>query len=99
MPSSINRVYALVYPNAVNFGLNYAASFVFPLQGFWNVIVYIITSQTACRRLWHDVSAWTQERLVAHTSTNVRHRSASLASTTCHRLKSEDEVTLTGAPK
>jgi hypothetical protein len=28
--------------------MNYAASFVFPLQAFWNTIVYIITSQNAC---------------------------------------------------
>lgn len=36
----------------MDFGLNYASSVVFPLQGFWNVLVYIITSQTACKRLW-----------------------------------------------
>jgi hypothetical protein len=52
VPSSVNRVYALANPNVMNFAINYAASFVFPLQGFWNVIVYIITSQTACRALF-----------------------------------------------
>jgi hypothetical protein len=51
VPSSINRLYAIVKPNTVNFGLNYAASFVFPLQAFWNAIVYIITSQNASREL------------------------------------------------
>ncbi len=25
------------------------------MQGFWNLIVYIITSQTACKRLWSDI--------------------------------------------
>ena len=39
----------------MNFGLNYASSLVFPLQGFWNVVVYIITSQTACKRLWAHI--------------------------------------------
>ena len=53
VPSSVNRLYALAKPNTVNFPLEYLASFVFPLQGFWNVIVYIITSQTACRKLWN----------------------------------------------
>lgn len=53
VPSSVNRVYALARPSVVNFPLNYISSLVFPLQGFWNTIVYIITSQTACRRLWN----------------------------------------------
>ena len=52
VPSSINRVYAIAHPRPTNFGLNYASSLVFPLQGFWNTIVYVITSQTACKRLW-----------------------------------------------
>ena len=28
------------------------AAFLLPLQGFWNVIVYTVTSRTACERLW-----------------------------------------------
>ncbi|KAI9754013.1 MAG: hypothetical protein M4579_004889 [Chaenotheca gracillima] len=55
VPSSINRVYALVYPTRINFGLNYASSLVFPLQGFWNGIVYVITSQTAFRDLFSSI--------------------------------------------
>ena len=55
VPSSINRVYAIAHPDRMNFRLNYASSLVFPLQGFWNVLVYIITSQTACRRLWAQI--------------------------------------------
>jgi hypothetical protein len=55
IPSSVNRVYALAYPDEINFALNYSSSFVFPLQGLWNVIVYIITSQSACRQLWEDM--------------------------------------------
>ncbi|TVY83029.1 Cyclic AMP receptor-like protein A [Lachnellula suecica] len=41
VPSSVNRVYALVHPNVVNFPLNYVSSFVFPLQGFWNAISFV----------------------------------------------------------
>lgn len=55
VPTSVNRVYAMVHPDRVNFALNYISSLVFPLQGFWNGIVYIITSQTACRRLWRGI--------------------------------------------
>ncbi|RAO74023.1 uncharacterized protein BHQ10_010035 [Talaromyces amestolkiae] len=57
IPSSANRIYASIYPSATNFGLNYAASFVFPLQAFWNTIVYIITSQSACRELFRFSSS------------------------------------------
>lgn len=52
-PSSANRLYGLLKPNKINFPLNYVSSLVFPLQGFWNGIVYVITSQRACRELWN----------------------------------------------
>ncbi|MCJ1275697.1 hypothetical protein MMC21_003500 [Puttea exsequens] len=52
IPSSINRLYSLARPDSLNFGLNYTETLVLPLQGFFNAIVYIVTSQTACRNLW-----------------------------------------------
>ncbi|MCJ1385815.1 hypothetical protein MMC17_008939 [Xylographa soralifera] len=51
VPSSINRIYALVHPDQVNFGLNYASSLVFSLQGFFYAVVFCVTNQTACKRL------------------------------------------------
>ena len=27
-----------------------------PLQGFWNCIIYIITTQQACRQLWFQLT-------------------------------------------
>lgn len=51
IPSSVNRVYAIVDPEGMNFPLNYVSAFVFPLQAFWNAIIYVITSQAACRKL------------------------------------------------
>lgn len=71
VPTSVNRVYALAKPDTYNFALNYVASFVFPLQGFWNTIVYILTSQTACRRLWNRVfspAAWRGDSRVSLSS-------------------------------
>ncbi|KAL2845777.1 hypothetical protein BJX68DRAFT_241554 [Aspergillus pseudodeflectus] len=44
VPSTINRVYALAHPDNLNFGLNYASSFVLPLQGFWNSLIYLSIS-------------------------------------------------------
>ena len=54
-PSSANRLWALMNPNRVSFGLNYASSFLFPLQGLFNATIYIITSRTACRELWSSI--------------------------------------------
>ena len=55
IPSSINRVVSLVRPNDFNWGLNYTETLVFPSQGFWNAVVYVIMSQTACRNLGRAV--------------------------------------------
>ena len=68
VPSSVNRVYALAYPDRVNFPLNLASAVVLPLQGFWNVIVYCITSQTACKGLWN--AKWRGRGSRAHSTTN-----------------------------
>ncbi|CAL8584788.1 hypothetical protein XPA_010374 [Xanthoria parietina] len=51
IPSSANRVYSLVHPARINFPLNYVSALVLPSQGILNVIVYVLTSQTACREL------------------------------------------------
>ncbi|KAF4556069.1 Hypothetical protein D9617_1g079440 [Elsinoe fawcettii] len=56
VPSSVNRVYSLVHPGKVSWELSYVAGFMFPLQGFWNLVVYVITSRTACRNLFKDLS-------------------------------------------
>lgn len=56
VPSSINRLYSIIHPNTVIFGLNYTEVFVLPLQGFFNAIIYIISSQTACRNLWRSMT-------------------------------------------
>lgn len=51
VPASVNRIWQMADPSTVSFPLNYIESLMLSLQGVWNVIVYIITSQTACRRL------------------------------------------------
>lgn len=43
-PSSINRVYTLIYPDEASYGLNIAAAVVLPLQGVWNAVIYFTTS-------------------------------------------------------
>lgn len=55
VPSTANRVYAFVFPDDFSFGLNYASSFVLPLQGFWNSLIYISISWPAFKTLWADI--------------------------------------------
>ncbi|OCT48118.1 putative cAMP receptor-like protein [Cladophialophora carrionii] len=57
VPSTINRVYTLVRPNDSIFGLDFASGLVLPLQGFWNTVIYIVTSLPACRALWAEIIA------------------------------------------
>ncbi len=41
-PSSINRVYTLIHPEAVSYALNVASAAVLPLQGVWNAVIYTL---------------------------------------------------------
>ncbi|KAI9763061.1 MAG: hypothetical protein M1840_000952 [Geoglossum simile] len=52
VPSSVNRVYSLAHPEKANFPMNFVASLVLPLQGFWNGLIYFTTSLPATRKLW-----------------------------------------------
>lgn len=67
IPSSANRVYSLTHHNSVSVPLEFMSVFVLPLQGFWNCLVYITTSWTACKNLFHDmwlaVQAWYISRM------------------------------------
>jgi len=57
VPSTINRIYTIVRPGEIIFGLNLAAAFVLPLQGFWNAVIYMATSSFAVKCLWQDIMA------------------------------------------
>ncbi|CAD6594551.1 MAG: hypothetical protein ASARMPREDX12_009539 [Alectoria sarmentosa] len=52
VPSSINRVYSLIYPESISVPYAYAAGIVLSLMGFWNSVIYITTSRAACRTLF-----------------------------------------------
>ncbi|KAK5939605.1 hypothetical protein PMZ80_007984 [Knufia obscura] len=55
VPSTVNRIYTIIRPTDVVFGLNLAAALVLPLQGFWNAIIYMATSSYAVKCLWGDI--------------------------------------------
>lgn len=55
VPSTANRVYSVVHQKQIILGLEYASAFVLPLQGFWNGLIYIFTTRTACKKLIEDI--------------------------------------------
>lgn len=64
IPSSANRVYSVLNDGNVIVGLEYASSFVLPLQGLWNCIIYIVTSWTGCKNYFRELGLAPRERVV-----------------------------------
>ncbi|KAF3178817.1 hypothetical protein TWF225_004770 [Orbilia oligospora] len=56
VPSSTNRVYALIHPEKQEFALYLTAALVLPAQGLWNFIIYLVTSWASCKLMWRDIS-------------------------------------------
>jgi hypothetical protein len=52
IPSSANRVYAFAHQNKSLLPLEFMSALVLPLQGFWNAIIYAVTSWPACKSAW-----------------------------------------------
>ncbi|KAI9681430.1 MAG: hypothetical protein M1817_002714 [Caeruleum heppii] len=78
VPSSVNRVYGLVHPTKFNFPLNYTSSLVLPLQGFWNAIIYILTSLPACKALWYKFLGHAHQSPVTEIVGGDRHGSVEM---------------------
>ncbi|TQV99180.1 hypothetical protein V2A60_004671 [Cordyceps javanica] len=55
IPSSANRVYSVIHKNEVSVVLEFMSAFVLPLQGFWNAVIYAVTSWAACKNLFQDL--------------------------------------------
>ncbi|GJN81189.1 hypothetical protein PLIIFM63780_004721 [Purpureocillium lilacinum] len=55
IPSSANRVYSVVHAKETFVPLEFMSAFVLPLQGFWNAVIYAVTSWGACKNLFHDM--------------------------------------------
>ncbi|XDG02312.1 hypothetical protein ABKA04_001927 [Annulohypoxylon sp. FPYF3050] len=55
IPSSANRVYSLVNTNKTEASLEIMSAIVLPLQGFWNMLIYIATSWGAVKITFSDV--------------------------------------------
>ncbi|KFA64710.1 hypothetical protein S40285_05264 [Stachybotrys chlorohalonatus IBT 40285] len=55
IPSSANRVYSVVHTGRSLIPLEFMSAFVLPLQGFWNAVIYVTTSWSACQTLFVDL--------------------------------------------
>jgi hypothetical protein len=54
IPSSANRVYSFVHAKSSSPPLEFMSAFVLPLQGWWNAVIYVVTSWNACKNLRYD---------------------------------------------
>ncbi|TWU70440.1 hypothetical protein ED733_000256 [Metarhizium rileyi] len=57
IPASANRVYSLAHGGQAFTPVAFMSAFVLPLQGFWNCIIYVVMSWTACKELARDIKA------------------------------------------
>ncbi|KAI0536701.1 G-protein coupled receptor [Xylaria digitata] len=55
IPSSTNRVYSLVHGGETVVVLEILSAIVLPLQGFWNAIIYLVTSWAAVKLFFSEV--------------------------------------------
>ncbi|ATY58457.1 cAMP receptor [Cordyceps militaris] len=55
IPSSANRVYSVIHRGEISVVLEFMSAFVLPLQGFWNAVIYAVTSMAACKALLRDL--------------------------------------------
>ncbi|KAI1111762.1 G-protein coupled receptor [Nemania sp. NC0429] len=70
IPSSANRVYSIVHDGQIIVPLEIIAATVLPLQGFWNAVIYLVTSWAAVKsslsdlrhRVRHGNSSWDYTR-------------------------------------
>ncbi|KAI1853549.1 hypothetical protein JX266_001533 [Neoarthrinium moseri] len=55
IPSSANRVYSVVHTGQASLVLELMSAIVLPLQGFWNAVIYITTSWSACKYFFSEL--------------------------------------------
>lgn len=75
IPSSANRVYSLVHNESSLPPLELMSAFVLPLQGWWNAVVYVVTSWGACKGLVDDLR-WGRRPTVSDLVGGMKQRKA-----------------------
>jgi hypothetical protein len=51
-------MYSHIHPNEVSKPLQFMSATVLPLQGFWNAVIYAVTSWAACKALLEERGLW-----------------------------------------
>jgi hypothetical protein len=64
VPSSANRVYSALNTKSTSVPLEVISAFILPLQGFWNALIYMITSWSACKNLFTDLRQGRRPHLI-----------------------------------
>ncbi|KAI1505875.1 hypothetical protein F5X99DRAFT_173629 [Biscogniauxia marginata] len=62
VPSSANRVYSVIHAGQISVPLEMISAVVLPLQGFWNAIIYIVTSWSAVKMFFTDLGRHSRQR-------------------------------------
>lgn len=78
IPSSANRVYSVVHPGTSSHVLEFMSAVVLPLQGFWNAVIYVSTSWSACKYYFSELGHFTlaKENSVFNTELHAKRTSA-----------------------
>ncbi|TGJ83399.1 hypothetical protein E0Z10_g5349 [Xylaria hypoxylon] len=96
IPSSTNRVYSLVHGGQTVVLLEILSAIVLPLQGFWNAIIYLVTSWAAVKlffsEVMHRVTNGNSPSDYAGSPKDQRHHSFTLRS---RNRKGEDTDSMT----
>ncbi|KAA6409340.1 MAG: hypothetical protein FRX48_06893 [Lasallia pustulata] len=61
VPATVNRAYIFLNGGLASFPLLYMVGLLLPLQGFWNAVIYISTSMSACREMWSTLRGQQRE--------------------------------------
>ncbi|OLN97625.1 G-protein coupled receptor 1-like protein 1 [Colletotrichum chlorophyti] len=95
VPSSANRVYSVIHSRQSSTPLEFMSAFVLPLQGFWNALIYVVTSWKACKTLWTDIRYASQRPDVTELVGSLRHSEQFKAATPTRRAKNYESESMT----
>ena len=68
IPPSINRFNSLLHPHTIHVGSSFATGVTLPLMGFWNSVIYIVTSWNVVRNLFAGKLSGSKTRPGSHSS-------------------------------
>ncbi|KAK1594009.1 G-protein coupled receptor [Colletotrichum navitas] len=95
VPSSANRVYSVIHTKQSSTPLEYMSAFVLPLQGFWNALIYVVTSRKACKIVWSEIKYASRRPDVTEIIGTFRHSNSFKISRQNRRTKNHESESIT----